>query len=434
MLTDCCPTDHVAIQAVSDEVGMGVFAKANIPCGARIYTDKPLVSIQHTANRRFVNACQNCHVGLGSIRARFAQILSEERFQGIDLSCLPDSGKDIIYCGCGEIYCSIECASEAFKKHHRFLCVSQTGTSSQAVSDFKFYCLSIEGCGDNLLLLAQLLCVLVTQSESTLDGFEKNIQHLLTYTNRPFEEVARPPSGSDRDTEWIEWLESTIGEAFELLRIALSPQHEIFSRFFSNKPEAFQVMSRLLAMFELNNIDISIPSKLGQTVTDLSTSVNLVPILREKEVVMRLLWNDEARGIYEDEEEDDDEMEYEEEEEMEESHDHDHGCGDVDEMIEQVREQVSHLSLTELLECEYPDFHGTGFFTSVARTNHSCDPNVVMDFDDGNAVVTCKALRDIVPGQELRMSYIARPEEKSVSARQSQLKDYLFECRCSRCI
>jgi hypothetical protein len=229
-------------------------------------------------------------------------------------------------------------------------------------------------------------------------------------------------------------LETTIGEAFELLRIALSPQHDIFSRFFSNKSEAFLVMSRLLAMFELNNIDISIPSKLSETMKVLSTSVPLVPILREKEVVMRLLWNDEARGIYE--EEDGDEMDDEEEEEeevMDESPEH-HGCGDVDEMIEQVREQVSHLSLTELLDCEYPDFHGTGFFTSVARTNHSCEPNVGMDFDDGNAVVSCKALRDMVPGQELRMSYIARPEEKSVAVRQGQLKDYLFDCRCSRCI
>jgi hypothetical protein len=434
MFTDCSSTDRVIIQRVSDDVGMGVLAKRNIASGERIYTDKPLVSIQHTANRRFVNACQNCHVGLGSIRAQISQILSEERFQGIDLSCLPDTGKDIIYCGCGEIYCSIECASEAFNKHHRFLCVSETGASSQAVSDFKFYCLSIEGCGDNLLLLAQLLCVLVRQSEASTDGFEKNIQHLLSYTNRPFHEVARPPSGSDRDTEWIEWLETTIGEAFELLRIALSPQHDIFSRFFSNKSEAFLVMSRLLAMFELNNIDISIPSKLSETMKVLSTSVPLVPILREKEVVMRLLWNDEARGIYE--EEDGDEMDDEEEEEeevMDESPEH-HGCGDVDEMIEQVREQVSHLSLTELLDCEYPDFHGTGFFTSVARTNHSCEPNVGMDFDDGNAVVSCKALRDMVPGQELRMSYIARPEEKSVAVRQGQLKDYLFDCRCSRCI
>jgi hypothetical protein len=57
-----------------------------------------------------------------------------------------------------------------------------------------------------------------------------------------------------------------------------------------------------------------------------------------------------------------------------------------------------------------------------------------MDFEDGCALVTCKALRPIAQGEELMMSYIGRPDEKSKSARQAQLKDYLFDCSCEKCL
>jgi hypothetical protein len=164
----------------------------------------------------------------------------------------------------------------------------------------------------------------------------------------------------------------------------------------------------------------------------------VAPILREKEVVMRLLWNDEARGIYEDDsleslvEGGDESMSNESFDEFE-NDCHLNHIRDVDELIDQIRTEISNLSLSDLLLCEFPEFHGTGFFTSVARTNHSCAPNVVMNFERGNYVVSCKALMDIAPHEELRMSYIGLPHKLGLQARRAQLKDYLFTCRCPVC-
>ena len=430
---------EVFVRPVSVDVGMGVFAGKAFSKGEELYRDKPLVSIQHTANRRFVKACQNCHKVIDSTRLQMSQILCEDRFMTVDLGCLPDNHDAYVSCDCGETYCSIDCGQEAFRKHHYCLCVSKTGACAQAVSDFKFFCLSIEGCGDNLLLLSQLLALLASDASGSYPKFEAAVRDLLTYTNFPFEDVARPPAGSERDAGWLDWLRATVTEAFELLANAFRPQNEIFNQFFCQKNDAFALMSRLLAMFELNNIDISFPSILSRRFADLvSSGAPVSRILQEKEVVMRLLWNDEARGIYEDDVYESDGEEYDHnmsDDVHEEGEDdcHSHHIGDVDEMIEQIRGEVRSQPVTDLLRCEFPEFHGTGFFTSVARTNHSCDPNVEMNFEQGNCVVCCKALREITAHEELRMSYIGSPNKLSLQLRRAQLKDYLFTCDCRMC-
>ena len=431
-------SDFVEVKPVSEDVGMGVFSKLTIQGGTVIYQDKPLVSIQHTANRRFLKACQNCHKPLGSIRDQFAVIFNEDRFNHIDLLSLPNVNNVMHHCACGEVYCSIVCQADALRRHHYCLCVAGVGEHAQAVSDFKFYCLSVEGCGDNLLLLAQLLGTLTSLSQGDSGALESMLTELLTFTNRPFHEVARPPAGSDRDTEWEAWLATTILEAFELMHNALVGQSDVFKHFFGNKVRAFDILSRLLSVFELNNIDISIPSSLGSQMRDLhAAGAPIEPILREKEVVMRALWDDEAKGVYEEDEEEDNEDDQEMDDDDVDEHCHDehgHDEGYVEELLDGIREQVKEMTLEELLNSEYPNFHGTGFFVSVARTNHSCVPNVTMDFESDNCVVSCKAIHAIGSGDELRMSYIANPATKRYGTRQAQLKDYLFTCVCPRCL
>lgn len=430
---------RVFVGPVSENVGLGLFASEPMALGDELYLDKPLVSIQHTANRRFVKACQNCHMVIDSMRLQVTQILCEDRFREIDLQCLPENEDAYVTCDCGETYCSIQCGQEAYRKHHYCLCVATTGQFADAVSEFKFNCLSIEGCGDNLLLLSQLIATLASDARGSYSIFEKAIRDLLTYTNGSFESVARPPAGTERDTEWIEWLRTTVANSFELLANALRPQNEIFLEFFSQKADAFAVMSRLLALFELNNIDISFPSMLLRRFADLiDRGAPVAPILREKEVVMRLLWNDEARGIYEGDSLDclveggDETMSNESSGDLEDDCHLNHAA-DVDELVDQIRTEISNLSLPDLMLCEFPEFHGTGFFTSVARTNHSCAPNVVMNFERGNYVVSCKALRDIAAHEELRMSYIGSINKLCLQARRALLQDYLFTCRCSHC-
>ena len=446
MKLEAHPNEVVNVREVDRSTGLGMFACAAVQSGSVIYTDSPLVSIQHTANRRFIKACQNCHRPLGGVADQLAQIFAEERFAHVDLSAIKvPSSPAIFNCNCGEMYCSLECATDANKKHHRYLCVA--GTHGDAIAEFKYHCLSVEGCGDNLLLLAQLLAVLESQSNGDISLFESSLKQLMTYTNRPFDEVARPPEGSDRDHEWKAWLSETITLSFELLMSALIPQSPVFARFFSNKMHAFDVCSRILAIFELNNIDIAIPTGLGfhlktilMSTSEAKSREQLIRILREKEVVMRALWSNEARGVYEDDDDEDDEAEVMSEENVEDEEISDDCCshvmdeeGAIEEMLEEIRQQVAEMSVDELLESECPDFHGTGFYLSVARTNHSCDPNVTMEFENFNCIVSCKTLRNVNANDELRMSYISRPDTKSVQVRRRQLQDYLFECSCDLC-
>lgn len=426
-----CPS--ISIKKVSETVGLGAFTQSRVSASDILFEACPLVSIQHTANRRFVRACQNCHASIGSIRERFAVFFQEDRFENIDLGGLPHSEGSFVSCDCGESYCSVQCRIEAFERHHRFLCVVHSGDFAEAVSAFKFFCLSIDGCGDNLLLLAQLLATLASRAGGDYGLFQELISEILTLTNRPFSEVSRPPKGVLKDEGWQKWLESTIYEAYELLSRALSAQSYIFGRFFSEGLEAFMVFSRFLSVFELNNIDICIPSTLKMEVKELCTKeCSIEPILRDKEVVMRALWNDEARGIYE---EDGPCNEYEDYyDDMDSDEDHSEGGDCVEEILDHIRDDVARMTLSELLDADYPDFHGTGLYISVSRTNHSCIPNVSMDFDRNNSVVVCRALREMVPGEELRMSYISNPQQKDVLLRQSQLADYLFKCSCELCL
>jgi hypothetical protein len=74
----------------------------------------------------------------------------------------------------------------------------------------------------------------------------------------------------------------------------------------------------------------------------------------------------------------------------------------------------------------------SALFPVASFLNHSCVPNVVLasPLMDGRGVFV--AARDIVPNEELNVSYI--DGNQAVAVRQEQLKfAYGFECQCSKC-
>ncbi|KAM5494755.1 hypothetical protein MaudMau93_000053 [Microsporum audouinii] len=63
--------------------------------------------------------------------------------------------------------------------------------------------------------------------------------------------------------------------------------------------------------------------------------------------------------------------------------------------------------------------------------NHSCDPNAVVGFDEGN--ITVRALRTIEPDEQVFISYIDNTNPFEI--RQKELAErYFFTCRCSKCL
>lgn len=79
---------------------------------------------------------------------------------------------------------------------------------------------------------------------------------------------------------------------------------------------------------------------------------------------------------------------------------------------------------------------GTGLFPLQAMLNHSCEPNVTLlksgrqDESDGRIVATLA--RDVAQGEELTNSYIDLT--LALEARQRELLEYGFTCRCPKCL
>ena len=75
---------------------------------------------------------------------------------------------------------------------------------------------------------------------------------------------------------------------------------------------------------------------------------------------------------------------------------------------------------------------GSAHYPTVARLNHSCDPNIDWRSVNGTNEIEIYALREISQHEELFISYIDQSLE--TSERQSLLQSlYGFTCRCSRC-
>lgn len=81
---------------------------------------------------------------------------------------------------------------------------------------------------------------------------------------------------------------------------------------------------------------------------------------------------------------------------------------------------------------QLPPFMGLGLFRTVALTNHSCQPNLEVDFRSSSQAVV-RALCDIAEGDELFISYI--DEHAPLDIRQVQLRArYGFRCACPKCV
>ena len=76
---------------------------------------------------------------------------------------------------------------------------------------------------------------------------------------------------------------------------------------------------------------------------------------------------------------------------------------------------------------------GTGHYRTIARMNHSCDPNVEWRSVNGSNRIELVAVRDIKPDEELTISYIDQSQPKET--RISKLKAiYGFTCTCNICL
>nr|CAH7721280.1 unnamed protein product [Callosobruchus chinensis] len=102
----------------------------------------------------------------------------------------------------------------------------------------------------------------------------------------------------------------------------------------------------------------------------------------------------------------------------------------MDEFIEKLYDQLDENSGSFL------NNEGVALYTLQSACNHSCMPNAEPSFIHNNHRLSLIAVRDIEEGEEIVISYLDECTlDRSRHSRQKELmKNYLFECRCSKCL
>lgn len=100
------------------------------------------------------------------------------------------------------------------------------------------------------------------------------------------------------------------------------------------------------------------------------------------------------------------------------------------EAVNQFYEQIENEA-GQFLNCE-----GSGLYVLQSKCNHSCEPNAEISFENGNHIMTLKALKKIEIGEEICISYLDCCElDRSRHSRQKVLREnYLFNCACDKCL
>ncbi|XP_072932839.1 protein-lysine N-trimethyltransferase SMYD5 [Epargyreus clarus] len=98
----------------------------------------------------------------------------------------------------------------------------------------------------------------------------------------------------------------------------------------------------------------------------------------------------------------------------------------IDRLYQKVEEESGEFINTE----------GSGLFRLQSACNHSCDPNVEVCFPHGNHRLQLRALKPLMPGDEICISYLDECSlRRSRHSRQKELaQNYLFLCWCQRCV
>ncbi|KAG8364608.1 hypothetical protein BUALT_Bualt18G0015200 [Buddleja alternifolia] len=101
--------------------------------------------------------------------------------------------------------------------------------------------------------------------------------------------------------------------------------------------------------------------------------------------------------------------------------------------FEKEAEKITKSFLDALGEDYSVSCEGTAFFPLQSCMNHSCIPNAkaFKREEDRDGQATILALRPIIKGEEITISYI--DEELPYEERQELLADYGFTCKCPRC-
>ncbi|OQR80811.1 hypothetical protein ACHHYP_17150 [Achlya hypogyna] len=399
--------------------GKALFATKAFAPGEPVFSEMPYVAMQHIANQALVQACENCHVIVGSIEQQLAHVLH------VEVGAVPPLPNQIAdkavaqgkcACACGAVYCSKACRSAAWERYHCVLC---TGHPDTPFHDFVQHAIDTN---EIFLLAAQVLARIVVAyaKDQNLAAARRPVD---MFCKLPWWEVVASPEDLEEGQtmeDYYDIFKHLLAQTFELFMDGLrfntahlalhEPHPDDESEFMASLVWdnvvadcmaagvlSVEFFATVVGMFEMNNISMEVRhplsylAELYEDSDDAEVAAWLADVQTQVRAQVKLYTDDS----------DDEE-------------------GEADDADDADDEDVC-----------YPDLDGTALFSLVCTMNHSCEPNVAVCYES-NGLATVVALTPIQEHDELQIAYIET--EQDVNARAHDLSEYKFVCQCPRCV
>ncbi|EFA86539.1 hypothetical protein PPL_00338 [Heterostelium album PN500] len=431
---------------INDIKGNGLFAEKSFKKDEIIFSESPMFAVQHVYNRPIAWTCGNCYRFLGSLNR---QIQHYRTVFGVkektELVAFPEgtnqyefkTGLYSCFAKCGEKYCSEECRKTAFDNHHQILCVGEHTPETSALYQFKKHAIDNN---ELFFLAAQVISFLVCRVQQ-LHNDQNGVRDIICaelfkqYTHRAWWDVRI--DGNFTMEEAKRWSADSLALLQKAMMPILTSHPKTNDQKFISTILSMDFYSHLLGMLEMNDNSIGFKSPLEQFRKNLSAINSPEQYKQHSNNVMKSVIESFRQYHAEQEDEcDDDDCDHDHAMEQD-GHDHKSGHGHSSHDEEDMMEDDDHMH-DEKAEGEeeddeevFPGFDGFGVFGLQAMINHSCVPNCLVVFEQGSSLAYIKALRDIVPGEELFHSYIE--ESAPFEERSQELVTYGFNCDCPKC-
>ena len=449
--------------------GDGVVATEDVErAGDVLFEEVPSLFIQSLSNRRDNLICGGCKSFVGSLNMHIdvlTRAITRQDQEELDARthCASTSSlgigqfpgnkilSPVVLCShqCGEVYCCEECRIQHWNDGHCILCTGCVATEDDSLIEFKVHAVSTN---EIFLMIADLYARVCIKVEKAINEGDTRIPEEIaseqlgqydSYVRQLWWDAAVAPSDQD-PAQLRESLQELVTDSWGLLSSALRLEPRGLAGVLSA-----EYMSRTIGMFEQNNVGVRLDSPLAVSAVALeagnpgnatfSAAAQLIAQVLEEEGEGDEEWEDEEGDEMEEEEEGEDGAQY---------------CGMVTSSAATAPSGDTALdTLNSVLDAHgsdniFPPLDGAAFFMRVCKINHSCNPNVRVEYvgqgqgsgtesesgprgiQDGFRAKMV-SLRPIADGEELVQSYIDQnlPYEERLVA----LQDYGFSCSCEKC-
>jgi lysine-specific demethylase 8 len=464
----------------SAERGRHLVAARFLPKGRLILAERPLVALQSLDNQAAVQVCHHCKTFVGgpdyALRRRYPRTDASAE----EATTLPspddDASFSVVPCrhGCGHVYCSSACETDAWIGFHAYLCTGLCESADDAIVRFKAYAVETN---EILLMVAEWW---IAQHTCTDEAVRERYRDFTmpcwwdVAVTSSLEEVGGFAAGVEVQNS----CRRVCREAADLLNkalVAAAQQQQPAQPSALVPPITVTDIAQWIGACEQNSMGIRQRHPLCRSViedADLRQRRHdeIIACLAEAEYIGNdTCCDDESDG--EDKEEDGDD-DIDKESVPEEAvpdidvADATNSGGDneqevVDEgwdySIQEIESFLSSLFIDEDnsvrdtateddrlrdtvgddLDYIFTPLDGTTMYATACKMNHSCNPNVIVLYKGRGwgrqhpLTAYCIAYKDIQEGEELTISYIENDDP--LEKRQQDLANYGFVCQCTKC-